>query len=129
MPGEVTQLNVGGGKVGLLGLNEIFEEVQKLSQLDLAADVEHVRDLNRIGEFGLVATPALVINNKVKASGRAPAKSKLKEMIAAEANNPKKLIEFRTNLTRKGVQFAKLVCLFLSQGVNCIALARTSPVG
>ena len=42
-----------------------------LERLGLAADVEHVRDAARIGEFGVLGTPALVVNGKVVSSGRA----------------------------------------------------------
>ncbi|MHC5054863.1 MAG: thioredoxin family protein [Planctomycetota bacterium] len=42
-----------------------------LEKLGLAADVEHVRDPARIGEFGVVGTLALVVDGKVVSSGRA----------------------------------------------------------
>jgi hypothetical protein len=38
----------------------------------IAGDVEHVRDLTEIANYGLVPTPALVINGKIKSSGRLP---------------------------------------------------------
>lgn len=41
-----------------------------LAELGLAADVEHVRDVARIGEYGVLGTPALVVNEEVKSVGK-----------------------------------------------------------
>jgi hypothetical protein len=49
-----------------------------LAELNLPADLLHVRNPNEIAQFGLVATPALVINNKLKISGR---KAQRKQLI------------------------------------------------
>ena len=57
---------------------EIFEV---LSELNLVADFEHVRDLLEIGQYGVMGTPALVINGKVIASGSVPPKAQLKIWI------------------------------------------------
>jgi len=43
-----------------------------MADSNIAGDVEHVRDLAEIANYGLVSTPALVINGKVKSSGRLP---------------------------------------------------------
>jgi small redox-active disulfide protein 2 len=43
-----------------------------MADSNIAGDVEHVRDLAEIANYGLVPTPALVINGKVKSSGRLP---------------------------------------------------------
>jgi small redox-active disulfide protein 2 len=53
-------------------MEEYTKEI--LSETGIAADVEHVRDLNEIAQYGLIATPALLINKKVVASGRLPNK-------------------------------------------------------
>ncbi|MBC7186653.1 MAG: thioredoxin family protein [Calditrichaeota bacterium] len=52
-----------------------------LAEMGVAADFQHVRDLKDIARFGLVPTPALVINGKVVAAGRAPSRTQLKAMI------------------------------------------------
>ncbi|MCR4438732.1 MAG: thioredoxin family protein [bacterium] len=52
-----------------------------LAEMGVAADFQHVRDLQEIARFGLVPTPALVINGKVVAAGRAPSRTQLKAMI------------------------------------------------
>ncbi len=52
-----------------------------LAEMDLDADVEKVEDINRIIAYGVMQTPALVINQKVIFSGRVPSVSDLKEII------------------------------------------------
>lgn len=47
----------------------------------IAGDVEHVKDLNQIAAYGMVATPALVINGKVRSSGRLPRESQLRQWL------------------------------------------------
>lgn len=59
---------------------------QRLEQLtrevatDLGVDVqvEHVRDIAKIMEYAVVATPALVIDGEVKASGHMPSKEQIR---------------------------------------------------
>jgi len=53
-----------------------------LGELGLPADVEHVRDPVAISEFGVMGTPALVINGKVRSVGKVPSKAALKKMLA-----------------------------------------------
>ncbi len=43
---------------------------QAISQLVLDVTVDHVTDFGRIAAYGVMATPALVIDGKVVASGR-----------------------------------------------------------
>ncbi|TKJ32240.1 hypothetical protein CEE39_05970 [bacterium (candidate division B38) B3_B38] len=64
-----------------------MEEFAKtmLSGTGIAANVEHVRDPGKIAEYGLVATPALVINRKVKCTGRVPSKKDLERWIREAA--------------------------------------------
>lgn len=58
---------------------------QRLEQLtrevatDLGVDVkiEHVRDIAKIMEFSVLATPALVVDGEVKVSGRMPSKEEI----------------------------------------------------
>ncbi len=47
----------------------------------IAGDVEHVKDLNKIAAYGMVATPALVINGEVKSIGRLPRESQLRQWL------------------------------------------------
>ena len=73
----------GGVKVVILGpgcpncdrLEQMVMAV--LAEENIPAEVEHIRDVNEIGKYGMVATPALVINGKIKSSGRLPSKDQI----------------------------------------------------
>ncbi|HLO57499.1 MAG TPA: thioredoxin family protein [Bacteroidales bacterium] len=52
-----------------------------LAEMDIAADIEKVEDIQKIMSYGVMRTPALIINEKVALYGRVPAVSELKEII------------------------------------------------
>jgi small redox-active disulfide protein 2 len=54
-----------------------------MTELNLPADLEHVRDVKQIACYGVMGNPALVINGKVVAVGRVPSKNQLKEWLKA----------------------------------------------
>ena len=54
-----------------------------MAELNLPADLEHVRDVKEIACYGVMGNPALVINGKVVAVGRVPSKNQLKEWLRA----------------------------------------------
>ena len=54
-----------------------------MAELNLPADLDHVRDLKEIACYGVMGNPALVINGKVVAVGRVPSKNQLKEWLKA----------------------------------------------
>jgi len=65
------------------------QEVEKrvknaLAELNAAADVEKVTDIKKIMAFGILATPGLVIDGKVKSSGRIPRPEEIKDWIRGE---------------------------------------------
>ena len=55
--------------------------INALAELNIAANVEKVEDIQKIMGYGVMRTPALVINEKVVLSGRIPAMNELKEII------------------------------------------------
>ncbi len=57
------------------------EVLAVLDDLGVAADIEHVRDLDAIAGFGPAAVPALVINGKVVLSGRVPSRARLVRIV------------------------------------------------
>ncbi|MGE5416510.1 MAG: thioredoxin family protein [Acidobacteriota bacterium] len=61
------------------------EVFNALAELDLAADVEKVKDIKKIMAYKVMSTPALVINDKVKVTGRVPKRDELKKLISEEA--------------------------------------------
>ena len=52
--------------------------------MDIAADFEKVTDLKKIAAYKIFMTPGLVINNKVKCSGKIPSKGDIKKWIKEE---------------------------------------------
>jgi small redox-active disulfide protein 2 len=56
--------------------------VQAVKELGIEADVTKVDDINEILKFGVMMTPALVIDGEVKVSGRVPRPEEIKQMIA-----------------------------------------------
>jgi hypothetical protein len=52
-----------------------------MAELNLAGDIQHIRDVKEIGKYGVMGTPALIINGKVKSVGKVPPKSKLMEWL------------------------------------------------
>ena len=54
-----------------------------LAELGLAVDLDHVRDIREIAAYGVMGSPALVIDGKVVAAGKIPSKNQLKEWLKA----------------------------------------------
>ena len=53
-----------------------------VAELGFSAEIEKVEDIYKIMSFGVMTTPALVINQKVVMSGRVPSIAELKELIS-----------------------------------------------
>jgi small redox-active disulfide protein 2 len=58
--------------------------INALAELNVGADVQKVTDIKKIAEYKLFATPGLVINGKVKCSGRIPSLEEIKTWIKQE---------------------------------------------
>ncbi len=57
------------------------EVMEAVSELDFPARIEHVRDIREIGKYGVMGSPALIIDGKVKAVGRVPMRSEIKKWL------------------------------------------------
>ena len=57
--------------------------IEALEQLGLPADVDHVTDFAQIAAYGVMSTPALVINNKVVSNGKVLKVNEAKALIEA----------------------------------------------
>lgn len=55
-----------------------------LAELNVAADVQKITDIKKIAEYKIFMTPGLVINEKVKCSGRIPSPDEIKNWIQEE---------------------------------------------
>ncbi len=57
---------------------------EALEELQLDDEVAHVRDLASIASYGVMSTPALVVDNKVVSYGRVLTKEEVIELIKKE---------------------------------------------
>jgi len=48
----------------------------------ITAEVTHIYDLNKILDYGVVITPALAVDGKLKISGKLPSEKELLEAIS-----------------------------------------------
>ena len=77
----------GGLEIKVLGVGcprcEKLEQdlMAIMTELNIAAGLEHVRDPIEIASYGVMGSPALIINGEVKAVGSVPSKNKLKEWL------------------------------------------------
>ena len=53
-----------------------------VAELDIECEIEKITDINQMLSFGVMLTPALVVDGEVKVAGRRPAMDELKEMLA-----------------------------------------------
>lgn len=65
-------------------LQKLTEEVVK--ETGAPATIEKVSDVQKIVGYGVMRTPAIVINGKVKAMGRVPGKEEIKKYFQDETN-------------------------------------------
>lgn len=70
---------LGTGCAKCKSLEKLTNEV--VAESGITATVEKVEDILKIMQFGVMSTPALVIDKKVVLSGRLPSASELKEII------------------------------------------------
>lgn len=50
---------------------------ETLKELGTEADVKHVHDISKMTEYGVVMTPAIVIDGEIQVMGRIPEKSEI----------------------------------------------------
>jgi len=58
---------------------------QAVRELGTCADLEKVEDLKAIMSFGVMVTPALVIDGQVKMVGRIPSVEEIKSLVSDKA--------------------------------------------
>jgi len=74
-------------KIQILGTgcakcNALMTATEKAAQaLGLQYELEKVIDLKQIMAFGVMTTPALVVDDKVKVSGKVPSVDELKKLL------------------------------------------------
>jgi len=83
----VAEAPLAGLRIAVLGMrcarcDELERNVRDLlAEMQIAADLRHITDAKEIGRYGVMGSPALVINNKVVSVGEVPPKSKIRQFI------------------------------------------------
>lgn len=68
--------------MGCCNCIKLYENTQDaVKDLGIEANIEKVEDMAKIMEYGVMRTPALVINEKVVVQGRIPKKDEIKKLL------------------------------------------------
>ncbi|PKO34093.1 MAG: thioredoxin family protein [Betaproteobacteria bacterium HGW-Betaproteobacteria-7] len=73
---------LGSGCAKCNRLEQLTREA--VAELGLAADFEHVREMEQILAYPVMTTPALVVDEEVKVAGRMPSKDELLGWLKGE---------------------------------------------
>ena len=77
-------------KIEILGTgcakcNKLEETARKASdEMGIEYEVVKVKEINKIMEYGVMVTPALVVNGEVKSAGKVPSIEEIKKMIGGQ---------------------------------------------
>jgi small redox-active disulfide protein 2 len=71
---------LGAGCPKCRKLAELAEKAAR--SLGIEYQIEKVTDINEIVNFGIMATPALVVNGEVKIAGRVPSVEEIKGVLS-----------------------------------------------
>ena len=62
---------------------KLFSEVkQVVNKNSLACEVEKITDIMKITEYGVMMTPALVVDGEIKVLGKVPSPDEILEMLS-----------------------------------------------
>jgi small redox-active disulfide protein 2 len=73
---------LGTGCAKCQKLEELVHDAVKAS--GIAAEISKVEDIRKIMAYGVMATPALVIDGKVKVTGKLPSPEEIKQLISSK---------------------------------------------
>jgi small redox-active disulfide protein 2 len=73
---------LGSGCPNCKRLEQLTQEVAK--EMGVNATFEKVQDIQKIMSYGIMSTPALVIDEKVKIYGKVPSRDVIKKYIEEE---------------------------------------------
>ena len=74
---------LGGGCASCKKLHEMVQDAVK--ELNIEAEILYITDMSEIMQAGIMSTPALMVNGKVKTMGRLPKPKEIKQIISDEA--------------------------------------------
>ncbi|MDZ7738071.1 MAG: thioredoxin family protein [Bacteroidales bacterium] len=70
---------LGTGCPNCIKLENLCQEV--VTEKNLEANIEKVRDFNKFGDYGVMLTPGLVVDGKVLSQGKIPVKASLEQWL------------------------------------------------
>jgi small redox-active disulfide protein 2 len=76
---------LGPGCANCNKLEKIVEEAVK--ELGISDPVQKVSDIQEMLSYGIMSTPALVVDGKVKFAGRVPGKDEIKKYLQGESSD------------------------------------------
>jgi small redox-active disulfide protein 2 len=76
--------------MGCTNCQTVYNRVMEvLNALNLTADLEHITEVKRIAAYGIMGSPALVINGKIVSVGQVPPKKQIESWIIKEQSKEK----------------------------------------
>ena len=74
----------GAGCPRCLSTEEIVRKVVKRMRID--AEIKKISDFNTMADLGVIMTPAVVVNGKVKIQGKIPTEEEVEKILKDEIN-------------------------------------------
>ncbi len=74
----------GPGCPRCLSTEEIVRKVVKRMKVD--AEIKKISDFNTMADLGVIMTPAIVVNGKVKIQGKIPTEEEVEKILKDEIN-------------------------------------------
>jgi small redox-active disulfide protein 2 len=77
-------------KIEILGMgcatcNKLEDTVRlAIREMGIDAQIDHVKDIKKIMTYGVMTTPALVIDGEVKVAGKLPSLAAIKQMLGSK---------------------------------------------
>lgn len=73
---------LGGGCAACEKLHETVQDAVK--ELKIEAEIHYITDMSEIMKAGIMSTPALIVNGKVKVMGRVPKRKEVMQIVSDE---------------------------------------------
>ena len=68
--------------MGCIKCSQLYENTKKaVEEKGIQAEIIKVEDMNKIMEYNVMLTPALVIDGKIKSSGKVPSSEEIKQWL------------------------------------------------
>jgi small redox-active disulfide protein 2 len=81
--GPLVRIQVLGA--GCTQCTRLYQEIiETIASMEIEADVEHVTDIREIARYGILATPALLVNGELRCAGRVPTRKRIEGWLRNE---------------------------------------------